>query len=128
MSSTADRRGHTLCFGLLTAVGAAWGAHAWGGGRAGRAGGGGGGGGSDLGRSDEIDADRRETPRCQPVCGLGGDRRDRSVERNRRMQRDRGGVMVVFELDRGDVAEGAVQPVVVKPCDPFDGRELQLRL
>ncbi len=84
-------------------------------------------GGSVLGRSDEIDADRRETSRCQPVCGLGGDRRDRSVERNRRIQRDRGGV-VVLELDRGDVAEGAVQPVVVKPRDPFDGRELQLRL
>ena len=67
-------------------------------------------GGRDLGRSDEIDADRRETPRRRCVCGRGGDRRDR--ERNRRIQRDRGGV-VVLELDRGDVAEGAVQPVVV---------------
>jgi hypothetical protein len=34
----------------------------------------------------------------------------------------------LLELDRGDIAEGAVQPAVVKPRDPFDGRELQLRL
>jgi hypothetical protein len=36
--------------------------------------------------------------------------------------------MVVFELDRGDVAEGAVQPILVKPRDPGDGRQLELRL
>ena len=38
-----------------------------------------------------------------------------------------GGMMVLFELDGRDVAERFVQPVVVVPGDPFDGRELELR-
>ena len=33
----------------------------------------------------------------------------------------------LLELDRRDVAEGLVQPVVVEPRDPLDGRELELR-
>jgi hypothetical protein len=43
------------------------------------------------------------------------------------LKRDRG-VVALFELDWRDVAERGVQPVVVEPRDPGDGRELDLRL
>ena len=64
----------------------------------------------------EIDADRRDATRCEPVCGVRGERRERSVDRNGRVERDLGGV-ALLELDGRDVAERAVQPVVVEPAD-----------
>jgi hypothetical protein len=65
---------------------------------------------------DEIDADRRELARCKPFRGPGCDRRDRSVDRNRDVQRVGVGVGLL-ELDGRDVAERFVQAVVVL-CRP----------
>jgi len=79
----------------------------------------------DRGVGGKIDADRRTTTCCKPVCGSRGDRRDRSVERNRRVQRDLGGV-ALLDLDRWEVAERAVQADRVEPRDPRDGPMLEL--
>ena len=72
---------------------------------------------------DEIDVDRLRVARSKPVCGPRRDRRDRSVAGNRTLQC----VVELLELDRRDVTERLVQPLVVEPADVLDGRQLELR-
>jgi len=79
----------------------------------------------DCRLESDFDVVALELTRSKPVCGPGREHRDRSVAGDRGVERDFESV-VLFELDRRDVAERLMQALVVEPADVLDGRELEL--
>ena len=82
--------------------------------------------GLDRAGGTRIDAERREARHPKPAWGPRRGHRDRSAARKWAVDGLDEGV-ALLELDRRDVTECLVQPLVVEPADVLDGRELELR-